>query len=241
MNNKTDYKKHLVALAISSALFSGSVLAAQNSQPNSNQNSEQKKLLDLERIVVTGSGGRGQTKLESSVSITTLDAEQLAREAPLGTADLLEAVPGFWVEDSGGETNNNVAPRGLRGGEGFRYIGVEEDGLPVVYDGVWVDFYQRQDITIEHMEAVRGGTSGLLTTNGPAALVNFITRKPDDIEEATIKLTTADYGMYRSEFFYGTPISDTWKMSVGGFYRRQEIGRASVRGRGEKLVEGGDI
>ena len=222
MNNKTDYKKHLVALAISSALFSGSVLAAQNSQPNSKQNSEQKKLLDLERIVVTGSGGRGQTKLESSVSITTLDAEQLAREAPLGTADLLEAVPGFWVEDSGGETNNNVAPRGLRGGEGFRYIGVEEDGLPVVYDGVWVDFYQRQDITIEHMEAVRGGTSGLLTTNGPAALVNFITRKPDDIEEATIKLTTADYGMYRSEFFYGTPISDNWKMSVGGFYRRSD-------------------
>lgn len=223
MNNRTDYKKHLVALAIASALLSSSALAAaQNSQPSSKQNSEQKKLLDLERIVVTGSGGRGQTKLESSVSITTLDAEQLAREAPLGTADLLEAVPGFWVEDSGGETNNNVAPRGLRGGEGFRYIGVEEDGLPVVYDGVWVDFYQRQDITIEHMEAVRGGTSGLLTTNGPAALVNFITRKPDDIEEATIKLTTADYGMYRSEFFYGTPISDNWQMSVGGFYRRSD-------------------
>ncbi|TMN74447.1 TonB-dependent receptor [Pseudoalteromonas sp. S1727] len=227
MNNNRTYNKHLIALAVSSALFSINTVAVeqsaeQNSQQSAEQNAKQKKLLDLERIVVTGSGGRGQTKLESSVSITTLDAEQLAREAPLGTADLLEAVPGFWVEDSGGETNNNVAPRGLRGGEGFRYIGVEEDGLPVVYDGVWVDFYQRQDITIEHMEAVRGGTSGLLTTNGPAALVNFITRKPDDVEEATIKLTTADYGMYRSEFFYGTPISDNWKMSVGGFYRRSD-------------------
>ena len=212
-NNYFTAPKHLIALAITSALASANFAHAQ-------ENAQPKKLLDLERIVVTGSGGRGQTKLESSVSITTLDADQLAREAPLGTADLLEGVPGFWVEDSGGETNNNVAPRGLRGGEGFRYIGVEEDGLPVVYDGVWVDFYQRQDITIEHMEAVRGGTSGLLTTNGPAALVNFITRKPDDVEEATIRLTTADYGMYRSEFFYGTPISDDWKMSVGGFYRR---------------------
>ncbi|TMP87324.1 TonB-dependent receptor [Pseudoalteromonas ruthenica] len=217
MNQHTlQYKKHLIALAISSVLFSSQAFAATESQ----QQSDKKQLLDLERIVVTGSGGRGQTKLESSVSITTLSAEDLAREAPLGTADLLETVPGFWVEDSGGETNNNVAPRGLRGGEGFRYIGVEEDGLPVVYDGVWVDFYQRQDITIEHMEAVRGGTSGLLTTNGPAALVNFITRKPDSVEEATIRLTTADYGMYRSEFFYGTPISDDWKMSLGGFYRR---------------------
>lgn len=217
MNNNKSYNKHLIALAVGSALFSFNAVAAEQSAQS---NTQQKKLLDLERIVVTGSGGRGQTKLESSVSITTLDSEQLAREAPLGTADLLESVPGFWVEDSGGETNNNVAPRGLRGGEGFRYIGVEEDGLPVVYDGVWVDFYQRQDITIEHMEAVRGGTSGLLTTNGPAALVNFITRKPDDVEEATIRLTTADYGMYRSEFFYGTPISDDWKMSLGGFYRR---------------------
>ena len=216
------YRKHLLALAIGSACLSLNLQAAQNTEQETKPASEKKKLLDLERIVVTGSGGRGQTKLESSVSITTLDAEQLAREAPLGTADLLETVPGFWVEDSGGETNNNVAPRGLRGGEGFRYIGVEEDGLPVVYDGVWVDFYQRQDITIEHMEAVRGGTSGLLTTNGPAALVNFITRKPDSVEEATIRLTTADYGLYRSEFFYGTPISENWKMSVGGFYRRSD-------------------
>ena len=117
MNNNRTYNKHLIALAVSSALFSINTIAAEQSSASS---SEQKKLLDLERIVVTGSGGRGQTKLESSVSITTLDAEQLSREAPLGTADLLEAVPGFWVEDSGGETNNNVAPRGLRGGEGFR-------------------------------------------------------------------------------------------------------------------------
>ncbi len=221
-NNTSRYNKHLIALAISGALLGSHTAVAQTKAQETQETTEKKKLLDLERIVVTGSGGRGQTKLESSVSITTLNAEQLAREAPLGTADLLESVPGFWVEDSGGETNNNVAPRGLRGGEGFRYIGVEEDGLPVVYDGVWVDFYQRQDITIEHMEAVRGGTSGLLTTNDPAALVNFITRKPDDIEEATIRLTAADYGMYRGEFFYGTPISDNWKMSIGGSYRRSD-------------------
>ncbi|WP_249122335.1 Plug domain-containing protein [Pseudoalteromonas sp. A22] len=153
-NNTSRYNKHLIALAISGALLGSHTAVAQAKETQ--ETTEKKKLLDLERIVVTGSGGRGQTKLESSVSVTTLNAEQLAREAPLGTADLLESVPGFWVEDSGGETNNNVAPRGLRGGEGFRYIGVEEDGLPVVYDGVWVDFYQRQDITIEHMEAVRG-------------------------------------------------------------------------------------
>lgn len=186
------------------------------------QKQAEKELLDLERIVVTGATGRGVTKLESSVSITTLNEDQLAREMPLGTADLLEVIPGFWVEDSGGETNNNVAPRGLRGGEGFRYIGVQEDGLPVVYDGIWVDFYQRQDITTQAMEAVRGGTSGLLTTNGPAALVNFITKKPDDIKEGAIKFSAADYGMYRMDGYFSTPLNDDWKMLVGGFYRQSD-------------------
>lgn len=211
-----------MAKAIRYTSLAAAIAACLSTGVNANQQSSEEKandLLDMERIIVTGGTGRGLTKLESSVSITTLNADQLSREQALGTADLLEVVPGFWVEDSGGETNNNVAPRGLRGGEGFRYIGVQEDGLPVVYDGVWVDFYQRQDITIEHMEAVRGGTSGLLTTNGPAAMVNFITRKPDDMEEATLRFTAADYGLYRTDLYYGTPIGDDWKMAVGGYYR----------------------
>ncbi len=215
---KLNTKISPIALALATTIASTNVTLAEEQV----KQKENKALLDLEKIVVTGSTGRGVTKLESSVSITTLNEEQLAREMPLGTADLLEVIPGFWVEDSGGETNNNVAPRGLRGGEGFRYIGVQEDGLPVVYDGVWVDFYQRQDITIQTMEAVRGGTSGLLTTNGPAALVNFITKKPDDINEGALKLSATDYGMYRAEGFYSGPISDDWKMLIGGFYRQSD-------------------
>lgn len=218
-NRKTNRLNPIASVLALSLMASPLAYAQQDEVP---ETKKQSSLLDLERIIVTGATGRGQTKLESSVSITTLNAEQLEREQPLGTADLLEVIPGFWVEDSGGETNNNVAPRGLRGGEGFRYIGVQEDGLPVVYDGVWVDFFQRQDITIEHMEAVRGGTSGLLTTNGPAALVNFITRKPGEQAETLLKLSTADYGMYRADWYYGTPINDEWKMSVGGFYRQSD-------------------
>ena len=60
---------------------------------------------------------------------------------------MLKNVTGFWVEDSGGETNNNVSPRGLRGGEGFRFISLMEDGLPITYDGIWGDFFLRPDLT----------------------------------------------------------------------------------------------
>lgn len=200
-------------------------------------NDDEYGALRLEEMIVTGTTSRNQTKLESSVSITTLGTQEMDREAPLGLADLLEVVPGFWVEDSGGETNNNVAPRGLRGGEGFRYIGVEEDGLPVVYDGIWVDFFQRQDITIERMQAVRGGTSGILTTNGPAALVNFITRKPMPDPETIVKFAVTDYGSVRTDIYHTDALTDNWNYSVGGFYRQSD----GVRDTGFTTDQGGQI
>lgn len=132
---------------------------------------------EFDEIIVTGTTARGRTKLESSVAITTADFETLSREMPFGTADALELVPGFWVEDSGGEVSNNVAPRGLGGGAAFRFISMQEDGLPIIYDGDQTDSFLRQDVTIERLEAIRGGTSGVLTVNGAASIVNFITKK----------------------------------------------------------------
>ena len=196
-----------------------------------------RRQLEIEEIVVTGTTSRGRTKLDSSVAITTVNSEQLALEDAFGTADVLELVPGFWVEDSGGEVSNNVAPRGLGGGAAFRFISIQEDGLPVIYDGQQVDSLQRQDVTIERFEAIRGGTAGVLTVNGPAAIVNFITRKGTETPEGTLKFTTADYGSYRGEFFYGGPLSDDWLIGLGGYYRSAD----SVRDVGFRADRGGQF
>ncbi|WP_223229995.1 Plug domain-containing protein [Pseudoalteromonas piscicida] len=76
--------------------------------------------------------------------MTQLASLQLEKQTPYSSAEALKNITGFWVEDSGGETNNNVAPRGLRGGEGFRFISLMEDGLPVTYDGIWGTFFYVQ-------------------------------------------------------------------------------------------------
>lgn len=179
-------------------------------------------LLGLEEIIVTGTTSSTRTKLESSVAITTADYTKIEREAPLGTADLLELVPGFYVEDSGGEISNNVAPRGLGGGAAFSFISLNEDGLPAIYDGFFNDLLVRQDVTIERMEVVRGGTSGILTVNGAGALVNFISRKGTDEPEGLAKLTLSDYGTIREDIFYGGPISADWNIGIGGYYRTSD-------------------
>jgi outer membrane receptor protein involved in Fe transport len=146
-------------------------------------------------------------------------------------------VPGFWVESSGGIVSNNVAPRGLAGGAAFKYISVQEDGLPAQYDGEQLDSLQRLDMTIERLEAIRGGTSGILTVNGPAAIVNYITKKGTDTPETSARLTITDFGTVRPEFVHTGPLNDKWKIAAGGYYRTSD----GPRDTGFTTDEGGQV
>ena len=178
------------------------------------------KQQDFERIIVTGVSGKTRNILNSSISVTQLSTQQLEQHTPYSTAEILKNVTGFWVEDSGGETNNNVSPRGLRGGEGFRFISLMEDGLPITYDGVWSDFFLRPDLTHQTIEAVRGGSSGIFTLNGPAAMVNYIGRRGSETPFNLVKLSQAvNYNYTRLDGVFSGPINDQLFYTLGGFYR----------------------
>ncbi|WP_417623228.1 TonB-dependent receptor domain-containing protein [Paremcibacter congregatus] len=225
-------RNFLTSCSIVALSLSNIASAADETVKDSNDN-----LLTMDEIIVTGTTSKIRTKLESSVAITTASFDKIQREAPQSTADLMELVPGFYVEDSGGEVSNNVAPRGLGGGSAWRFISLSEDGLPGMYDGYFNDLLIRQDVTIERMEAVRGGTSGILTVNGPASLVNFISRKGTDTPEGIAKLTFTDYGTIRADAFYGGPISENWKIGIGGYYRTSD----GIRPTGYTTDHGGQI
>jgi catecholate siderophore receptor len=67
-----------------------------------------------EDIVVTGRAGTGErTKLDTSYAITTLSNDALRSRAASSVTETLKAVPGFWVEASGGEGSGNVRARGI--------------------------------------------------------------------------------------------------------------------------------
>src|SRR4051794_34947210 len=62
------------------------------------------EITELDVIVVTGRVGTDvRTKAETSYALTDISSEQLRLQAPMGVAEALKAVPGFWVEASGGE------------------------------------------------------------------------------------------------------------------------------------------
>jgi iron complex outermembrane recepter protein len=171
-----------------------------------------------EEIVVTGQTTRNRALITASADITYATAADIVRKSPRSTADLLELVPGIFVEGTAGGISNNYSVRGLQGG-GQRFIQLEEDGLPVIYQGGGADFFFSQDITIDRFEAVKGGSSGVLTVNGAGATINFISRKPNFKElEAVAKVTAASYGLRRGEFYASGPlVSDKLSASVGGF------------------------
>ena len=72
----------------------------------------QEDATQLQDIIVTGVVNKA-TKLKSSVSITSVNVEQVEQTAPRSTAEIFRTIPGIRSESSGGEGNSNIAVRGV--------------------------------------------------------------------------------------------------------------------------------
>ena len=176
----------------------------------------------MQEIIVTGNTSGKRTLFDSSSNVTLADSADIARKAPRSTAETLELVPGVFVEGTAGPTSNNYSVRGLRGGA-QTFVTLEEDGMPILYGGGGADFYFQNDITISRLEAVQGGTSGVLAPNGAGATINFISLKPSyDTPTASMRFTGATYGDLRSDGYFSAPIAKDLAFSVGGYVTSQK-------------------
>ncbi len=195
----------------------------------------------FDEIIVTGRiAASTQRKAEASYAITTLNDEALRITNPVSAAEAFKQVPGFWVEASGGEGSNNVRARGIPT-DGYSSIALEENGVPVQYDGslgyLNADQSFRFDETVSRVEAVRGGPASIYAPNAPGGIVNFITRKGTDAPGGLVKLTWGDYDLARVDAYYGQKIGENWGIFVGGFYRQSH----GMRDMGFMAEKGGQI
>jgi outer membrane receptor protein involved in Fe transport len=190
-----------------------------NSAPGNETSND---VVRLSSYVVTGRAGTEfRTKAETSYALTDVSAEQLRLQAPIGVAEALKAVPGFWVEASGGEASNNIRARGIPA-DGFSTVSLQEDGLPVQHDGGlgWLNADQsyRLDETVERLEVVRGGPSSVFASNAPGGIVNFVTRLGGETPGGVVKYEIGDFNHHRVEGWFGGPAGE-WRYGVGGFWR----------------------
>ncbi|ATC24078.1 TonB-dependent receptor [Caulobacter vibrioides] len=198
-------------------------------------------VLELDAVVITASRD-GATKMNSSISVSALSADQILAQAPRSTAEIFRGLPGVRSEATGGDGNANIAVRGLPvASGGAKFLQLQEDGLPVMEFGDIAfgnaDIFLRADQNVARIESVRGGSSSTFASNSPGGVINFIS-KTGEVEGGEIALTKGlGYDHTRLDFDYGAPLSDTLRFHVGGFYREGEGARKS----GYTSEKGGQI
>ncbi|WP_417818930.1 TonB-dependent receptor domain-containing protein [Tritonibacter scottomollicae] len=212
--------RHALAFGVALSAFSTPAFAQ-------DQDAASDEFAADDNVIIVTAVARGQNRLESSVSVSTVGAEQIADLAPPSSADLIRQIPGIRSEASGGEGNANIAVRGLPVSTGgARYIQLQEDGLPVLEFGDIIfgnaDNFLRADRNVARVEAVRGGSASTFASNAPGGVINFIS-KTGQREGGAIQGTVGiDFETYRVDFDYGAPLADDLYFHVGGFYRTGE-------------------
>lgn len=235
---KVTYKKLLLStltMAICSTLS-----AAETSATNTEE--VEKKGLDFERIVVTGSVGRGTTVMDSSVSVSSISADQIEIATPRSSAEAFRNIPGVRAEASGGDGNANLAVRGLPvAAGGAKFMQIQEDGLPILQFGDIAfgntDIFLRIDSTMDSIDAIRGGSASTIATNAPGGIINIVSKTGEGEEGSVATTIGLDYDSTRTDFQFGGEINDSTYFHIGGFYRQGE----GVRDTGYTGNKGGQI
>ncbi len=191
----------------------------------------------FERVVVTATA-TGQTKFDSSYAVSSLNSDDIAKLAPLNTADLVGRAPGVFAESSGGEASNVIRLRGIPN-EGS-LVSFQEDGVQLFGANTGVFFTGdgviRPDIMTSSLEMVRGGPAGIFATDS-TAIINQITRQGHDTPEAGAQVTLGDTGLYRMDGYWSGPVADRTYVALGGFYRYHD----GYRDNGFPSDEGGQF
>jgi outer membrane receptor protein involved in Fe transport len=218
----TRLRRRAAFLASASALAVAAIAPAafaQQAQPVATNNADAPTTVN--QVIVIGSTSK-RTLLDASVAVTAVNQAALDQKAPRGTDDILTLVPGIFVEGTAGPVSNNYSVRGLPGG-GQAFVRLVEDGMPIIFGGLNDDEVFQYDLSIDRVEALEGGTSGILTENGAGASINFISR-PLNFDQAggIARVTGASYGEERGDLWYsapikGTPLGDNVAFALSGF------------------------
>ncbi|RVU07877.1 TonB-dependent receptor [Novosphingobium umbonatum] len=210
--NQSSLKSYVSVVAMGVASLSLPAFAADNAADKTEEPA----------IVVTAASS-GKTAQNSSISVSQISQEAIVNFTPRSQAEVLRAIPGLNVQDTAGPGGNaNIGVRGIPVSTGgSEYVGLQEDGLPVVLFGDMQfgnnDYWVRFDNNVDRVEAVRGGSASTFSSQAPGAVINYVS-KTGTKEGGEVGLSTAlNYREFRLDFDYGGKASDTVRYHIGGF------------------------
>ena len=186
----------------------------------------QPDILQMDEIVISANFNE-KSKLESSVSVSTLSSAAINQLAPVSALEALKTVPGVYVNDANGEVGVEILGRGLS----TPYFSLQEDGLPSAISEMASnekftrDMFIRNDLMTQRVEAVRGGSASVISANSPGGIFNYITRTGKDDFEFEFRnrfgLQASESEVYNKlEAFMGGRVGESgWHYALGGHIR----------------------
>ncbi len=226
-------KNTLLVSAASLALLTSPAFAQEEEEAEARQKT----------VVVTGViGAAGANKIDSSISVSSLDDEFIADVGPTNLAEIYRQLPGIRSESSSGGGNSNVAVRGLPlSTGGAKFLQTHEDGLPIMlfgdFDFAPADGYYKSDASLARVESVRGGTASTLTTNGAGGIINLISKTGREGGGSAVLSTGLDHDDFRFDADYGGDLGEDMYFHIGGHFQQG----GDFRDSGFDTISGGQI
>lgn len=193
-------------------------------------------------VVLTATRLR-QSQLDTPASVTIIEAELIERMGVRNIEEIFRMVPGMLVANDGvhGGKQTTVTYHGTQVAE-HRRLQVLIDGrsvykpaLPSVPRVSWTDLPLAVE-DIQRIEVIRGPNSAAYGANSYLAIINILTKKPEDIAGHRAKITQGSNGIH--DYYVSTS-----GKALGSYYRTTLSGKADkgfdtrVIGSGEDEME----
>ncbi|HEV2713794.1 MAG TPA: TonB-dependent receptor, partial [Terriglobales bacterium] len=181
-------------------------------------------LEELANITVYTASRHVQKATEAPSSVTVVTRDEIQKYGYRTLADILRSVRGFDITYDRNFTYAGV--RGINRPETYNSrVLLLIDGHRInnnIYEQAMLGTEFPLDVDlIERVEVVRGPSSSLYGTSAFFAVINVITRKPQQLSGWELSFEPESFGTYKGRASYGGKYQDMDMVLSGGFYDSQ--------------------
>jgi iron complex outermembrane receptor protein len=188
-----------------------------------------------DNIILVTARKREEPLQEVPISMTVLDAGDLAEKGINNFRELEHSVPNLMISGVDTSYNPEVSLRGIS--SDARNIGFES-GLSMYVDGAYTgrpSSFNVDTLDIERIEVLRGPQGTLFGKNTTAGAINIVTRRPAFEPEVSAEIQYGNFDAWRFRGSVSGPIGGDKFAGRVGFFRRKRDGFQHNRFDGKDL------
>ena len=218
----------IAALALPSPAFAQAAPAGQEAEVSAEEQEAEivvtARAAKLYRVDQTASGKMPTEPLASSQTITVITSQLIEDQGARDAQDLYRNISGVSLFSYAG-----VTARGFRQQENF-YDGLRGDP--------YIGFAVPQLFNIERVEFLKGPAGMLYGQTAPGGLFNYVTKKPSDMFEGSVKLVAGTEERYGGQVEVSGPVGDVVALRGGAFFEDRDLPRTWAGNR-TLMLDGG--